>query len=180
MRVDEVVLGIGDKTYKSARTIWNMTETRVKAYRKIGIGKTDYRRRGRRRRRWRWWLFTYPFMNDITTPPQNKSRVHAWHSIASIWFDRLLVEFGDARVFRPKSKYCCSTVCECVCAYVVWFFSTIYRVVSKYALKSEQKYTDVHREIVCCKKQQQQQQKRIRHNGYVLLLVVHVEQHRTI
>lgn len=67
----------------------------------------------------------------------------------------------------------------CVCVYIVWFFSTIYRVVSKHELKSEQKYTDVHREIVCCKKQQQQQ-KRIRHNGYVLLLVVHVEQHRTI
>lgn len=174
---DEVVWVDRIRKYKSARTR-EYDRNMSKAYRKIGIGKRDYRRR-RRRERWWWWrrLFTYPFMNDITTPSQNKSIVspihtHAWHSFSSIWLDRLWVEFGDARLFRPKIDIL--WLHKCVRMYVVWFSSTIYRVLSKHGLNNATKTTQtyVHRThrncvCVCCKKQQQRKQKRIRYNDYM-------------
>lgn len=71
---------------------------------------------------------------------------HAWYSFSSIWFDRLWVAFGDARVFRPKSKYFAAavyvsaiTLSGSLAQFAVYFLCIDWK-----ANKNSQTYTHTH------------------------------------
>lgn len=127
MRSDDVVCGSDKNISLKEAGLWNMTETWVTAYRKIGIGKTDYRRR------WRLFIHTRSWYNCSGKSKRIVSHSHS-RTVFILFRFYPVVKWGRrCRTFWPKSNIpvCVVYVCTVQCTVYMYVWKSGFQIVCR-------------------------------------------------